>query len=371
MMKVKTRIIPIFVPHYGCPHDCYFCNQKSITGHQDILTIDTIQQQLESRFQMNRLQTPIVMTEIAFFGGSFTAIPVDDQEKLLSLAHQLLQKGDVDTIRISTRPDAIDERNLQLLKDKGVGIIELGVQSMDNQVLRLMNRGHTAEDTIKASKLIKNFGFKLGHQIMPGLYGSSLSKDLSTMQASIDLKPNMVRIYPTLVIKNTKLENLYHSGDYKPLELNESIRLVAYFYTQYWLNQIEVIKMGLQASDTIAVEGDVVAGPFHPAYGQMVKTHIMLTVLLDRLMSQDVKSWTIIGSKKIINEVVGVKKKGAQMLKSQLNLDQLIYQAEENIDGIIIKDIYNHHIHLTQNDLIHEYEKITRENINGFKRNYY
>lgn len=271
-MSKKEYIIPIFIPFLGCPHDCAFCNQVKITNYKDNInkenTIRQINQYL-SYFPKNEN-----LKEIAFFGGSFTGLDEKVMISYLEIALNYKKKGIIDRIRLSTRPDYINNSILDILKKYEVDVIELGIQSLDNEILNANERGHSKEDSIMASKLIKDYGFKLGHQIMPGLYKDSFDKAIKTGLESIKMNPDMVRIYPTLVIKDTKLEKLYKEGLYKPLSLGEAIEISSRLYMIYSYKKIPVIRIGLQPTENINEKKDVVAGPFHPSIRQLVETNI-------------------------------------------------------------------------------------------------
>ena len=271
-MSKKEYIIPIFIPFLGCPHDCAFCNQVKITNYKDNInkenTIRQINQYL-SYFPKNEN-----LKEIAFFGGSFTGLDEKVMISYLEIALNYKKKGIIDRIRLSTRPDYINNSILDILKKYEVDVIELGIQSLDNEILNANERGHSKEDSIRASKLIKDYGFKLGHQIMPGLYKDSFDKAIKTGLESIKMNPDMVRIYPTLVIKDTKLEKLYKECLYKPLSLDEAIEISSRLYMIYSYKKIPVIRIGLQPTENINEKKDVVAGPFHPSIRQLVETNI-------------------------------------------------------------------------------------------------
>ncbi|WP_311377733.1 elongator complex protein 3 [Anaerococcus vaginalis] len=271
-MSKKEYIIPIFIPFLGCPHDCAFCNQVKITNYKDNInkenTIRQINQYL-SYFPKNEN-----LKEIAFFGGSFTGLDKKVMISYLEIALNYKKKGIIDRIRLSTRPDYINNSILDILKKYEVDVIELGIQSLDNEILNANERGHSKEDSIRASKLIKDYGFKLGHQIMPGLYKDSFDKAIKTGLESIKMNPDMVRIYPTLVIKDTKLEKLYKECLYKPLSLDEAIEISSRLYMIYSYKKIPVIRIGLQPTENINEKKDVVAGPFHPSIRQLVETNI-------------------------------------------------------------------------------------------------
>jgi histone acetyltransferase (RNA polymerase elongator complex component) len=272
-MNKRHYIIPIFVPHKGCPHDCIFCNQKKITGSVKTVTPDNVQETIETYLSTIDRQKSHV--ELSFFGGSFTGIPLEYQNQLLEVAKKNYTNGKIDAIRLSTRPDYIDEKILNNLKEYGVGIIELGVQSMDKDVLIHSERGHTPEDVVNASKLIKEYGITLGLQMMVGLPMDTLEKDIFTAKEIIKLRPDFVRIYPALVIKDTYMEHMYINQSYKPLSVDEAVNICKYLYAEFVKNEIKIIRLGLQTTEQINLGRDVVSGPFHPSFRELVESAIL------------------------------------------------------------------------------------------------
>ena len=260
---MKKRIIPIFVPHRGCPHDCIFCNQKKITGVSTDITKEDVRNIIEEYLQTIDKDASI---EIAFFGGSFTAIDIDIQKDLLSVAREYVEKNIIDDIRLSTRPDCINDEILTMLKEYRVSIIELGVQSLDDRVLIDSVRGHSDEDVFKSANLIKSYGIKLGLQMMTGLPSDTEEKCIYTAKKFIELKPDCVRVYPTLVVRDTGLEKLLNESKYSPFTLEQSIDIVKKVLVLFYINNINVIRVGLQATEDIAIGKEVLAGPYHPAY---------------------------------------------------------------------------------------------------------
>ncbi|MFA9423307.1 MAG: elongator complex protein 3 [Sedimentibacter sp.] len=357
-MNKKMKIIPIFVPHIGCPNDCVFCNQKKITGKGTIVANSRYVTEIVE--ECRKTISEDTYTEIAFFGGSFTAINVELQEELLSVAKFYKDLGVVDRIRCSTRPDAINTEILQLQKKYGMDIIELGIQSLDDEVLKLSNRGHNRTDSINASKLIKEWGFILGHQIMPGLPGSNREKDIKTCLESISMKPDMVRIYPTLIIKDTELLNMYEQGNYIPLDLQEAVDVSAFIYSQYSINNINVIRIGLQNTESINEEEDVVAGPFHSAFRQLVEEKIYFASLAQTLHGMNLKNKniTIHASNKYISFIAGQKKSNIIRLKELFSMSKItfkdsltehlieIYNDNIKIGSFDINDIYQNYLNL-------------------------
>lgn len=243
MRKVN---IPIFVPHRGCMHDCVFCNQKRITGQVGDVTPETAALTIEESLQTIGADT---QAEAAFFGGSFTAIPRAEQEAFLRAAQPYVKSGRLTGIRLSTRPDCISRENLAMLASYGVTSIELGVQSTDETVLLKSRRGHTAADTARAVALIREYDFELGLQMMLGLPGDTRTKAMQTAADIVSLSPDTARIYPTLVIRDSRLCDLYEAGRYTPLTLTEAVEQSAQIYTMFTQHGIRVLRMGLMASE--------------------------------------------------------------------------------------------------------------------------
>ncbi len=261
--------ISIFIPHAGCPHQCSFCNQKTISGASNAPTADDVHATCTQA--MDEI-TDKKNCEIAFFGGSFTAIDRCYMLSLLEAAKCYIGENGFKGIRISTRPDFIDREVLDILKAYGVTSIELGAQSMKNKVLLANERGHTVEDVFNASALIKEYGFELGLQMMVGLYQSTIYDERKTMERIIKIHPDTVRIYPVVVLNGTKLSGLYKSGEYKLLPFDVVVELCGDMLVEFDIKGIEVIKCGLHASD--GVEGDMVAGYYHPAFKELCESWI-------------------------------------------------------------------------------------------------
>lgn len=334
-MDKKIKIITVFVPHLGCPNDCIFCDQKKITGKGNTsVTADFVEETITSQFKTIDKDT---LVELAFFGGSFTAVDINIQKELLSVAKKYKDLGMIHRIRCSTRPDAINEEILCMLKEYYLDIIELGIQSLDDEVLKKSNRGHTSLDSKNSSRIIKEHGFTLGHQIMPGLPGSSIEKDLQTCNLSIKMQPDIVRIYPTLIIKNTALDHLYKKGLYKPLSMEEAVDISACMYSKYMLSNINVIRIGLLNTDNINTDEDVVAGPCHPAFRQLVEQKLYYTSVLRQLKDKEThgKIIKILANNKIINFISGHNKENIKSLKSELSLNSISF--EKSLDENLIE----------------------------------
>lgn len=280
---MKHANIAIFVPHNGCPHQCTFCNQREITGQayqpdeNDVIHAAEIAKKSLGEKAKN--------AEIAFFGGSFTAIDRDYMLRLLKTAFLYIQNHDFYGIRISTRPDAVNQEILAVLKKYGVTSIELGAQSMNNKVLSLNKRGHTAEDIIHASELIKANGFSLGLQMMTGLYGSSDEIDRQTAEHLAGLSPETMRIYPTVVMKGTELYELYQKRDYQPQTLEEAVKLCSVLLKFFEEKKISVIRLGLHDSDSL--RKNMAAGAFHPAFRELCESEIIFENTLSELQKMN------------------------------------------------------------------------------------
>ena len=276
-------IIPFFIPHSGCPHQCVFCNQKNITGRKSAVHPDAIARTI---IDYCRTHTKQEIVQIAFYGGSFTALPHEEQKAYLEAARPFIRSGQIEHIRLSTRPDCINRDILSLLKSYNVRIVELGVQSLSDEVLTRSGRGHTAADTASAVKLLREYGFAVGLQLMVGLPGDSASSFSETVSCIIELKPDFVRIYPTLVIAGTPLEELYRRGQYIPLSLDEAVSLCREALERFSLAGIDVIRIGLQPTKKLEAPGTVLAGPYHPAFRELVESSLFLDRMRDLLIKR-------------------------------------------------------------------------------------
>jgi len=284
-MSKNYYIIPIFVPHEGCPHNCVFCNQDRITGAADDVTSQTVRNTIN--YYLETIQNKSATIEVSFFGGTFTGIREEKQKELLEVAKEFKDKKCIDKIRLSTRPDYINDYILTYLKEYGVDIIELGVQSLDEDVLKKAGRGHSAQDVINASRLIKEYEFVLGHQIMPGLPGDTFEKDINTTKASLEMKPDICRIYPSLVIRDTPMEKMYKCNEYVPYSLEEAVDISKVMYEMYRKNNVNVIRIGLQPTESINEGGDIIAGPFHPSFRELVEGSLLSDIILENMKEEE------------------------------------------------------------------------------------
>ena len=275
-MSPKRRIIPVFVPHVGCPNNCVFCDQKKISGAAAPASPEDVSRAIENAAAV----IPEGETaELAFYGGSFTAIPTSEQEALLAAARRYDIVG---PIRVSTRPDKIDADAIALLKAYGVETVELGAQSMDDEVLRLSGRGHKAADTERAAELVKGSGLDLILQMMTGLPGDTAEKTLATARKLCSMRPAGVRIYPTVIIRATPLEEMWRAGLYKEHTVAEAVEWCVPVVQTFWDAKIDIIRLGLNPTDDLS-GGTAVAGAYHPALGTLVYSRLYLELARELL----------------------------------------------------------------------------------------
>ena len=333
----KEYIIPIFIPHLGCPYACVFCNQAKITGVGKQVTPDEVKKIIEE--YLNGFKDKDAKVEVAFFGGSFTAIGKEIQESLLKAAYEYVKDGKVDSIRISTRPDYIDRETLKRLKKYKVKTIELGVQSANNYILQRAKRGHTFEDVKKSSRMIRFHGFTLGHQMMVGLPDSTELDEINTAKALIKLKPKIVRIYPVLVIKGTELEKEYKSGQYEPLSVIQAVERSKKVAELFNKKKIKVIRIGLQNTDEITdpsnPNSEVVAGPYHPAFRQLVESSMWYDAIVSKIkqFNVKVKEVEIRANSDDVNNIIGHKKENVEKLKDIYEVDVIVKTDDSIKDG--------------------------------------
>lgn len=301
--------ISIFVPHIGCPNKCSYCNQRYITGTFKAPRAKDVELAVEEAIKSPKFNPET--TEIAFFGGSFTAINRNYMLRLLRVASRYVSEGIVSGIRISTRPDAIDDEILTLLKEYNVTAIELGAQSLNDRVLKMNNRGHTANAVYKASAKIKEYGFELGLQIMTGLYADNDNSAIRTAEKIIEIGPDTVRIYPTVVLKDTDLAALYDDSKYKPQTLDSAVNLAATLYKMFVDANIRVIRLGLHSIE----EEAYIAGPWHPAFSELVLSQIMLNEVLSKITSKG--NCILYVNKSDVSKMIGQKKSNIQFLESK------------------------------------------------------
>jgi len=319
-MKVKN--IPIFVSHFGCPNDCIFCNQKKISGVHSPCEISDAKKIIEDALKYT---SPTDKIEIAFFGGSFTGIDINRQEEYLKLA-----SGYNVGIRLSTRPDYINDKILSLLEKYKVTTIELGVQSMIDDILKLNERGMMVFDTINAVEKIRSRGFSLGIQMMTSMYGSKNEDDIFTAGEIIKLKPDFVRIYPTVVIGDTKLYELYLEGKYKTKELAETVSICAQIYKLFCEANIPVIRLGLMSSEEI--RSDKVIGAYHEAFGELVMTRYYYDKISGMIENRTGEILMIKAPLTLKSKIIGHKKENFIKFKQKFKRVEYIASNELEVE---------------------------------------
>jgi len=330
---MKTPIVPFFISHRGCPHRCVFCDQRKISGAEGAipsagLILETIR---EYRRTSGR---PAV--EVAFFGGSFTSLPHSTQESLLFPLQPLIASGEVSSVRLSTRPDSLDSERAGFLRSLGVRTVEIGIQSMDDQVLSLAGRGHDAAAVERAFGCLKEQGLTVGAQLMPGLPGDTPEKSLDSLSRVLEMGPGFIRIYPALVIAGTGLADLHASGAYEPLSLEAAVALCKVMLHRSLLRGIPVIRIGLQPTADLQRAGTVLAGPWHPAFRQLVEAELFHD-LVSRLLGEQAPgglSATVVCNPSRVSDVVG---------QGRANMDRLLREKGVRIEGVRTDPVYSSH----------------------------
>ncbi len=320
--------IPVFIPELACPFQCVFCNQRKISGHIAVPEPDEIIKTVNN--YLATFPNEPYHAEIGFFGGSFTGLPLLEQEKFLKLAKPYLDKGLIQGIRLSTRPDYINNRVLALLKKQGVTTIELGAQSFDADVLKLSYRGHTPQQTIESSKMILQQGFDLGLQMMIGLPGDTLEKSMMTARKIIDAGASNTRIYPTVVIKDTALHSWYKSGKYKPLSLQQAVEWTKQILPIFEEAGVKVIRTGLHPSEGLLNGSELIDGPFHPSFKELVLTEIWY----DKLAEADAnrgKDIIIFVSPRQLNYAIGYRSKNRNRLLKKYS--SVVFKSDCRLQG--------------------------------------
>lgn len=336
-MSARECVIPVFVPHLGCRHECVFCNQRRISGSEKAATAATVKQAIE---QSAALPRSGAKRQLAFYGGSFTAIEPERQEELLGAAAEAIGKGEIDAIRLSTRPDAIDETVLARLKRFGVETVELGAQSMDGEVLRLSGRGHTAEDVVRSSEAVKAAGFRLILQMMTGLPGDSAEKDIETAKKLITLRPDGVRIYPTVIVRDTALYDLWRAGEYREHTVEDAVAVCAQLMPLFEEANIPVIRLGLNPTEELS-QGAAVAGAYHPALGELVRSRILLEKARALLAGTEPGSRVTLGVNAAeLSQMIGQKRRNVGVLCEELGLRELrVHSCEAERGEIVLLSI--------------------------------
>ena len=358
---MKTPVVPFFISHRGCPHRCVFCDQEKIAGAVAALPSDG---DIREKVAEYLRSSGSYVVEVAFFGGSFTGLSRADQERLLLPLQPLLASGAVSSVRVSTRPDTIDDAGVSLLHYLGVKTVELGVQSMDDGVLKLSERGHGAADVEKAVLCLKRRGLRVGIQLMPGLPGDTSRKALTSLSRVLDLGPDFLRVYPAVVIRGTPLARSYAEDTYRPLSLRSAVTLCKVMLHRCLSSGIPVIRMGLQPTAELEREGTIIDGPFHPAFRQLVEAELFFD-LLSKLVGEKIPAGsevTVRCTPSRVSDVIGQGRANMRRLLTERGVriagvrgDALLSSldlAVDRFDGIRTGNILSD-LHYTMEDAIH------------------
>ena len=339
--SARPLIIPLFIPHMGCPHRCIFCNQHAITAAANQFpSADRIDRDIGQFLSYPKKERPT--TQVSFFGGNFLGLDQPVMLALLAAVTPFIARRLVDGIRFSTRPDTIDRQRLNLLAGFPVAAVELGVQSMDDRVLALSGRGHRAADTESAVRRLKQRGYQVGLQMMVGLPGDDAHGAWLTARRIAALGPDFVRIYPTLVLPGSRLETHYRDGRYRPMSLASCVALVKRLLLFFNARHIPVIRMGLQATDGLHSPDGVIAGPFHPAFGHLVRSEIVRDAISAALvqMGHRPDPLTIVTHPATLARVQGLNKNNLTALKASFGLAAIALIQEPRLakNQLIVAD---------------------------------
>lgn len=329
----KHKNIPIFVPHVGCPNDCVFCNQRKISGKIDF-DPETVPFEIERALKTIPPQSEV---EIAYFGGSFTGIEPTLMMRLLKIASGYVESGKVQSVRLSTRPDFIDAQTLDILKKYYVKTIEIGFQSLDNQVLAASKRGHTALQSYQAAELIKSYGFKLVGQMMTGLPLSDTQKEIFTAKEICRMGADAARIYPTVVFHDTELYNMSKSNSYTPMTLEQSVSSAYHAYKVFCENGVEVIRCGLCAADNLFEENTVYSGGYHEALGELVESRIFYDKIIEKLPHDPPEEIIVTVAEGMTSRASGHKKENKIKLYEKFGIKRIKIKESADLSGFEVK----------------------------------
>ena len=324
----KHAIIPIFIPHLGCPNDCVFCNQRRITAKINAVTEDDVMNTI-NKYMSTLDKDELDCLEISFYGGSFTGLSTLEQNRYLDIAYDMKNRGEIDAIHLSTRPDYISVEILDNLKEHSVDTIELGVQSFDDEVLLKSNRGHTAFDVYRACDLIKEYGFNLGIQLMIGLPGDSRETCIYSANETVKIKPELARLYPTVIIDDTKLLDMYNDGEYVPYSIGESISITKDMYMILDQAGINIMRVGLKSTDFISDE-TTYGNTYHPAMRQLVESEIAREIIERQIKPSD-REITVLSSKRNVSNAAGHNGINRKYFKEKYPDLRISFKSDERI----------------------------------------
>jgi histone acetyltransferase (RNA polymerase elongator complex component) len=330
----KPFIIPVFIPHSGCPHRCAFCNQETITGKNRLIpSPENLRTDVGEYLRYKGARRTI--SQVAFYGGNFLGLDPEKIRILLGAVQPFVKTGKIDSIRFSTRPDTITENRLDLLKPFPVQTIELGVQSMDDRVLDRVHRGHCAADTERAVYRLKAARYEVGLQVMVGLPGEDPESCLLTGEKTAALLPDFVRIYPTVILKNSLLAKWYHGKTYTPLTLDQAVLRSKHLYRIFSGKNIRVIRMGLQPTTDMAVGTDILAGPHHPAFGELVYSALFYDNAAKAIAAMDhlPEEIELKVHPKNVSKMRGVRNENLKKLSRQFGLDSIRVYSDPSLQG--------------------------------------
>jgi len=326
-MSAAHKVIPIFIPQKACPYRCIYCNQFAIAGQICVPLPSDVDNIIQSHLAT---MSPECDKRIAFFGGSFTGMSISEQNEYLNIAERYLKQNLISGIQLSTRPDYITDEILDNLKAHGVTIIELGAQSLDDEILKRVGRGHTVEQVAVASRKILSYGFKLGLQMMIGLPGDTLDKSMRTATQIVDFGAEYTRIYPTLVVEDTLLAQWYREGKYAPLSLEEAVTWCKTLYPFFIEHNVNVLRVGLHPSEGLLSGKDYLAGPFHVSFKELVLSAIWKDKLLqDRQLQNNTEEVTIVVHPSQINYAIGYNAENKNLLLKKHK--KIHYQTDEHL----------------------------------------
>jgi len=322
---MKHYNIPIFISHFGCPNHCVFCNQKKINGQETDIRVEDVHRIVREYLKTLPKKSE---KEVAFFGGTFTGLSMELQKEYLEALQEYIERGDIQGIRLSTRPDYIQKEILEQLKKYGVKAIELGIQSLDEEVLLKSDRTYSEKQVLESMKQIQDYGFELGIQLMVGLPASNLEKEIKTVKTLIACQPDTARIYPTLVLADTELERQYKKGEYEALSLEEAVERSRILYCYLEKAGIKTIRLGLQASEELREEQTMIAGPYHPAFRELVETEISYVFLKQIFEKEGVQ--TIFCRENEVSRMIGLNKKNKKRFgeKFQVQIQKNLLPGE-------------------------------------------